>query len=100
VGEDPSKSEMVQERNPVSEPNVIVNPRTGDKARAEDILGELCAVLRKYGYGLLFNPQRGVMALAKLDKGNARVIAEISRLLPEGAVWKEIDWTPKEFTKQ
>jgi len=76
-------------------PTLLVNPRTGDKARAEDIIGEMCAVLRKYGYGLIFNQQRGVMALAKLSGVEARVIAEIERLLPEGAVWREIGWTPK-----
>jgi hypothetical protein len=84
----------------LTKPDLLIDPRTGDKARAEDILGELCAVLRKYGYGLIFNPQRGTMTLAKVDGMNARVIAEISRLLPQGAVWKEIDWTPKELKKQ
>lgn len=87
----------------ITRPDLIIDPRSGDKHRAEDIIGELCAVLRKHRYGLIFNPQRGVMVLAKIEgvfANNARVIAEIQRLLPEGAVWKEIDWTPKEPRKQ
>lgn len=84
------------------QPAQIIDPKTGDTARAEDILGELCAVLRKYGYGLLFNPQRGVMALAKIEGSyghTARVIAEIQRILPDGAVWRAINWTPTPKTK-
>lgn len=74
----------------------IINPRTGDKHAAEDILNDLCQVLRKYGYGLLFDKSRGVMTLSKLDDlGHARPIAWIERLVPNGAIWREIDWTLK-----
>lgn len=81
------------------QPVQIIDPKTGDTARTEDMMGwELCAVLRKYGYGLIFNPQKRCMVLAQIHGafGNqARVIAEVHRILPEGAVWKTIDWTPK-----
>lgn len=81
----------------VKVPSLIVDPKTGDTARAEDILGEVQAVMKKYGYGLIFNPQKRVMVLAKVSAfgHEARVIAEVHRILPTGSVFKQIDWTPK-----
>ena len=80
------------------QPAQIIDPRTGDTARTEDILGEVQAVLKKYGYGMIFNRQRGAMCLAKIGGPGgtqARVIAEIRRITPEGSVFRVIDWTPK-----
>jgi hypothetical protein len=90
----------------VLKPDLIVNPKSGDIHRAEDIIGELSQVLRKYGYGLLFDKHKGVMVLAQITEGmpgfapNARVIAMVDRILPGGAVYHEVDWTPGKITKQ
>lgn len=74
----------------------IINPRTGDKHAAEDILSDLCQVLKKYGYAMLFDKTRGVMTLSRIDEmGHAFPIAWVERLMPIGAVWTEIDRTPK-----
>lgn len=82
------------------EPNQIIDPKSGDVFRAKDILDELCAVMRKYGYALIFNPQRGTMVLGQHMTGpgvgpQIRVIAEVQKILPEAAVWREMDWTPR-----
>lgn len=83
------------------QPPTIINPRTGDKHAAEDILNDLCQVCKKYGYGLLFDPTRGKMALAKLDEmGHAKVIAHVERIVPNGAVYQDFDWTPKPIKPQ
>lgn len=72
----------------------IINPRTGDKHAAEDILNDLCQVCKKYGYALLFNRQRGVMTLAKIDAmGHAFPIAHVERIMPTHATYEIIDWT-------
>ncbi len=79
------------------QPTQLIDPKSGDTVRAEDMLQEISAVLRKYGYGLLFNPAKKCMVLAQIGglfNAQARVIAEVYRILPEGVVWKQIDWTP------
>ena len=74
-------------------PALFIQPADGDQFRAEDMLQEICGVLRKHSYGLIFNPKRNTMVLAKLSVfgHEARVIAEVSRLLPEGAVFAVVD---------
>jgi hypothetical protein len=79
-------------------PSLIVDPRSGDAHRADDILGELCSVMRKYGYGMAFDPINKVMVLGKLDPNplvtTMRAIAIIERVMPTGAAFRLCDWTP------
>jgi hypothetical protein len=88
----------------IERPDLIVNPKSGDIHRAEDIIGELSTVLRKYGYGLMFDKGKGVMVLAQLSMlmgtPQARVVAWVERIMPGGAVYHEVDWTPGKITKQ
>lgn len=78
----------------MSDTKQVINPKSGDVHAAEDILNDLCAVCKKYGYALLFNKQRGVMTLAKVDAmGHAFPIAHVYRIMPTGFVHEVIDWT-------
>lgn len=83
-------------------PTLLIDPKSGDTISAEDILGEIYTVLSKHGYGLIHNPVKGAMVLAKVSVfGNdARVIAEVQSITPNGGVvWRPIDWTPKPLRK-
>lgn len=76
---------------------VIVDPKSGDIHRAEDVLVEVQAVLRKYGYGIAHRPN--AMILVKMNgamaQATARVIAEVRQITPHIIDYRDIDWTPK-----
>lgn len=77
-------------------PQLIVDPKSGDVHRAEDIIAELQAVLRKYEYVLVHGP-RAIMLGKPIDPfgSNVRTLAEIDFLTGEESSWRQIDWTPK-----
>lgn len=82
---------------------LIVDPRTGDTARAQDILDELQAVLKKYGYALAIANPPGpgygpkVIALAKVDgpavNVQARVVAIVKQITPYMIEYDVVDWS-------
>ncbi len=47
------------------EPSIIIKPQSGDTVLAEDVLKEICEVLRKRGYALIHQP--GHMLLGKVE---------------------------------
>ena len=77
-------------------PQIIIDPKTGDVHRAEDIIGELQAVLRKYGYVIAHTP--ATIVLGKITDAfdmQGRAVAHIWSIAPSEANWKQVDWTPK-----
>lgn len=75
-------------------PKLIVDPQTGDTERAEDVLDEICGVLKRRGYVLEHTDR--CMILAKVEAGighRARVIAEVKRITPDRYDWRKLDWS-------
>lgn len=74
---------------------LVVDPKSGDIHRAQDILDEVQAVLKKYGYALAHRPH--AIILAKLDGGvaraHARVIADVRQITPYMIEYREVDWS-------
>jgi hypothetical protein len=82
---------------PTPDVKMVINPKTGDRYRAEDILDAVATVLREHGYALVHKPN--AILLAKVDGPpaacKARVVAEVRQITPFMIEYKEIDWTPK-----
>lgn len=82
---------------PAPQARVIVNPRSGDKWSAADILEAVQGVLAERGYALVHRP--GSILLAKVGGPvmslEARVIAEVKVIAPQELVYRDIDWTPR-----
>jgi len=73
---------------------LVPGSQFGDTARAEDILSELHAVLKKHG--CVLQHQEHAMVLAKVSDGLgavARAIAVVQLIAPDHFVWAEIRWT-------
>ena len=61
------------------QPNMVVDPRTGDVERIEDILNELAQVVAKHGCALIH--QKGMMLLVKIETGQTlRALADIGEI--------------------
>lgn len=92
----------------MSEENLILNPHSGDKQSAEEVLKELHALLTAKGYTLRANP-RG-MILAKIEPNQidpktgrpiARIVAYVDEIRPEHVRASIADWsnTPDAFKR-
>ena len=80
--------------------SLIIRPESGDTVLADDVLKEVCAVLRKHDYALIHRAD--AMILVKvLDpvKMTGRAVAYVQDLTPLYMKHKPIDWTG-EFTKR
>ena len=81
---------------PTPDVRMVINPVSGDKWRAEDILDAVQSVLREHGYALVHKPH--AMLLAKVDGPpaacKARVIAEVRQITPFQIEYREISWVP------
>lgn len=80
--------------------SIIIKPQSGDTLVAEDILKELCDVLRKRGYALIHRAD--AMILVKVldaDTMMGRAVAYVQDLTPNYMKHKSIDWSG-DFTKR
>jgi hypothetical protein len=75
------------------EKRLIVNPKSGDQWRAQDILDEIQGVLRKYGYILAHKPNCIVLAKYEEPPKPCRAIAKVRQITPNFYDWEEIDWS-------
>lgn len=77
--------------------DLIIDPHTGDRESAEDVLDEIHAVMKKRGYCLI--GRDGFFVLAKVDQagfGNkARAIAEVKQITPDMIEWRKVNWSQK-----
>jgi hypothetical protein len=83
----------------VPEHRLIINPKSGDVHRAEDILDEISAVLRKYGYILAHKPDAIVLAKYEEPPTPCRVIGKLRQITGNFYDWKEVDWTKNQTSK-
>jgi len=82
------------------EDSIIIKPQSGDTVLAEDVLKEVCDVLRKRGYALIHRAD--AMILVKVldaDTMKGRAVAYVQDLTPLYMKHKSIDWSG-EFTKR
>ncbi len=76
------------------EPSIIIKPQSGDTVLAEDVLKEICEVLRKRGYALIHQPGHMLLGKVEGDTGmTLRGMAYVYELAPQWVKYKPIDWS-------
>lgn len=92
----------------MADDSLIINPHSGDKQSAEDVMKELHAVLSARGYVLRASQQGMILAKIESDqldpktgKTIARVVAYIEEIRPEYVRAKTADWanSPEAFKR-
>ncbi len=81
-------------------PDLILPPKPGDPDRAEDLLDEIQAVLKKRSACLIHKPDCMVLAVADANGGVWRAIAQVQIisggvgvLVPGKVTWRPIECT-------
>lgn len=82
------------------EDSIIIKPESGDTLVAEDVLKELCDVLRKRGYALIHRAD-AIILIKVLDPVamQGRAVAYVQDLTPLYMRHKPIDWSG-DFSKK
>lgn len=75
--------------------NPMIKPKLGDPARAQDLLDELRAVLRKCNAALVVQDGRLFLAVPGGAAKQLRAIAEVQYISPARIDWRPFDWTTK-----
>jgi hypothetical protein len=73
--------------------SVIIRPESGDTVTAEEVLTEVCGVLKKRGYALIHRSD--AMLLVKITyevRMQGRAIAYVRKLTPGYMEHRPIDW--------
>jgi hypothetical protein len=78
---------------------MITEPKPGDPDRAEDLLDEIQAVLRKRNAALAVQGGRCYVAVPGERAKELRAIAEVSYISPAEIRWRPFDWTRKAVTQ-
>lgn len=76
------------------EDSIIIRPESGDTVLAEDVLREVCEVLRKHGYALIHRAD-AILLIKVLDPDSmrGRAVAYVQDLTPLYMRHKAIDWS-------
>ena len=72
--------------------HLIIDPRSGDRHRVEDMCEELMALLRKHDYALVHKPHAILLAKVEMEKMQLRVLAELREIDGTHYDYKLIDW--------
>ena len=82
--------------------NPILEPKPGDPDRAEDLLNELQAVLRKRNAALVIQNGELYVAVPKRDSNvkELRAIAQVQEITPWRILWRPIDWMQQQMRRQ
>jgi hypothetical protein len=75
--------------------NPLIEPKPGDPDRAEDLLDEIQAVLRKRNAALVIQNGRLFVAVPGERSKELRAIAEVRYISPAQIDWRPFDWTAK-----
>jgi hypothetical protein len=77
--------------------NPLLLPKPGDPDRAEDVLDEIQAVLRKRNAALVLQDGRLFLGVPSdsAHKKELRAIAEVKQITPLEITWRPFDWSVK-----